>query len=350
MDLMSVCRLCLSESVEIFDIFCDAENPICTFSDLVQDIAHVPVDPDDSLSKNICSTCRESCNEYFKFRELIVSSNNYQVMMIKNESVEELDLIVVQHEELVEDVKSQVEDEYQLSVGTSSTDQYAFVEELAEEVETTDFIAIESESSEESGEEQVAIQEEDPREAAVSYHCHKCSKSFNRESKLHEHEKTHSPKARQYPCKTCKRKFTTEDLLTRHEIVHTDMITQIKHETCPRCIVCEVKFNEKSQLEDHIREHKATLESEPIQCMHCEKLFSKFNNLIRHLKTHEENKTHLCTLCSKTFAMGQDLIDHLNRHKGFTPHFCHICNKSYLQLSKLKNHLRSHDNDKVRFW
>lgn len=343
----------MSESVEIFDIFGDAENPICTFSDLVQDIAHVLVDPDDALSKSICSTCRESCNEYLKFRELIISSNNYQVMMIKNEGVEELDLIVVQHEEElqlhVEDVKPQVEHEYQLSVETNSTDQFTFVEELTEEVESTDFIAIESESSEESEEEIEDTKEEEPSEPTVKYHCHKCNKSFNRESKLHEHEKTHSAKARLFPCKTCKRKFTTEDLLTRHEIVHSDMATQIKHDVYPRCIICEVTFIEKSQLEDHIRDHKATLESEPIQCMHCEKFFSKFNNLIRHLKTHEENKTHLCTLCGKTFAMGQDLIDHLNRHKGFTPHFCHICNKSYLQLSKLKNHLRSHDNDKVRF-
>jgi KRAB domain-containing zinc finger protein len=210
------------------------------------------------------------------------------------------------------------------------------VEEVEEEVETFEIVEDFGDSEE---------------EIDGKFNCRKCDKSFTQQLKLIEHMKTHVSRSRMHSCKTCKRKFTTEILLQRHEIIHSDLITQIKEESKSHCIVCSHDgFSDKSSLEDHMREHKEAAEKNSIDCQHCDRSFTKFNNLLRHLRTHEENKTHLCTVCNKTFAMGQELIDHLNRHKGFTPHSCHVCGKSYLQISKLKNHLKTHSNDKVSQW
>lgn len=352
MDLANVCRVCLAEKLELFNIFETAENSFQSFSEIVQQIALVTIDESDLLSKNICSTCRDSCIEYLKFREMILSSNDYQQIMVsqkkqlKNEGEEPIEAIVIEQIEsdemnmIEEEEKPLVDEPYTLSIDISDVpeaeadteDQYIFSDELNDDMTCADLIT--SASSDDSDSE-------------TMYVCSFCNRHFRKFTKLQDHIKTHT-KARLFPCKTCKRKFTTDVLLTRHEIIHSDLITQIKSESVPRCIICNGTFTNKSDLEEHMREYKQRLQTEIINCQYCEKPFSKLSALIRHMKSHDQNKTHLCNVCNRTFAMGQELIDHLNRHKGFTPHKCHLCNKSYMQITKLKNHLKTHSDDKVR--
>lgn len=351
MDFMNICRLCLAEKLEFFDIFDLIDSSICvSFRDIVQEISQLEVDVDDSLSKNICSTCKDSVIEYVKFRDLIISSNEYQTAL-RDENKVELETVVIEQindeETHLTDVKQLEVECFEFSVENNEIpdtnangDQFIFSDELEDDLECAEFVT--TASSDESDEEA------EVDDSKSNFICERCDKNFTNKFKLLEHLKTHSSKARLHPCKICKRKFTTEVLLTRHEIVHSDLITLIKNEDSQRCIICCSVFQEKSALDDHVREHKMKMETEVIDCLYCGKSYNKLSNLIRHLKTHDENKTHLCNICNKTFAMGQDLIDHLNRHKGFTPHNCHICNKSYMQISKLKNHLRTHSNDKVK--
>ena len=349
MDFESVCRVCLSMDLELFDIFSELENSNSSCREIIKEIAQLEHNEVDLISRNICTTCRDFCFEFVKFREMILSSNECQLLIIRNENdnkaEHEMETVVI--EQIVEDEmqlideKPLVDETFELAVDISdlpasvdtNDEQFLFSGDLTDEA--VEFL---SASSEESNQEPVNI----------FYSCAQCNKSFKRKSRLAEHLKTHSSKARTYPCKICKRKFTTEVLLTRHEIIHSDLITQIKSENQQNCIICNTTFLNKTLLEDHMREHRIEIETEAINCLHCNKPYNKVSNLIRHLKTHDVNKTHLCNVCNKTFAMGQDLIDHLNRHKGFNPHTCHICNKSYMQISKLKNHLRTHSDDKVR--
>lgn len=283
-----------------------------------------------------------------KFRDLIISSNEYQQIALKDENKVELEETVV-IEQIVDDDLQLIEEkpvavdcfEF-LPDASVSEDQFIFSDELEEDLECAEIVT--AVSSEESD---GALYGEPEADDQSNFICAKCNKSFTKKSKLEEHFKSHSSKTRLHSCKICKRKFTTDVLLTQHEIVHSDLITLIKEEERTRCIICSSIYHEQPALEDHMREHKVKMETEVIDCMYCGKSYNKLNNLIRHLKTHDENKTHLCNICNKSFAMGQDLIDHLNRHKGFSPHICHICNKSYMQISKLKNHLRTHSNDKV---
>lgn len=313
MDLLTVCRVCMAEKLEYFYISETSYDGIQTFAEILSEISSFSISDEDSLSKNICSTCRDFCNEFLKFRETIHSSHEFmqaQILVREDELkiTSEMELIV----EEFEDTEEEIED------GT---------------------IAMEVLDEEESEDEDI--------EGEMT--CEKCDKTFNKEEKLVEHMRTHSPRTRMFSCQTCKRKFTTEILLQHHEIIHSDLITQIKPESKNSCIVCGGKgFKSRTELENHTKEHKELAETESINCPHCEKRFSKLNNLLRHLRSHEENKTHSCNVCFKTFAMGQELIDHLNRHKGFTPHTCHICSKSYMQISKLKNHMKTHSDLKVR--
>lgn len=321
MDLLNICRVCMAEKLEYFSIFDLSENEFFSFNEIISQISSVAIEHDDSLSKNICSTCRDSCHDFLRFRDLIQSSNEYQLQMAVKGDFEAAEAI----EEVESKIEMIFEDEKEIEVYS--------IDVVDENLICSDDI---NDDDDESSEE----------ESEGEFSCEKCNKRFEKEAKLMDHMKVHSPRTRIFPCKTCKRKFTTEILLQRHEIVHSDLITEIKSDATKRCIVCSQNdFKDKAEFEDHMTEHKEAAETE-IACQHCDKVFNKLGNLIRHLKTHDVNKTHLCTVCNKTFAMGQELIDHANRHKGFTPHTCNLCNKSFLQLSKLKIHLRTHSNDK----
>lgn len=343
MDLATVCRLCLAEKPELFDIFGETGLSDYDFSSIIKDIAGIDLDPHDQLSKCICSTCKFSCNDFVRFRELIISSNDYQQLALTEQSQmkeEPSDTIVIEqitdeeYEFVEEDERTYEEEPYVID---DELIEMSLTAEQDENVTSADLVTT---SSSEDESDMVS-------ETRCKFYCDYCSKIFSRRSKLMEHMKVHSQKTKFYSCRTCNRKFPKEVLLTRHEIIHSDLLTQIKVETSNRCLVCNETFKEKLLLESHMQDHKNQLDETSIDCIYCEKPYSKLSNLIRHLKTHEENKTHSCNVCQKTFAMGQDLIDHLNRHKGFNPHTCSICDKSYMQLSKLRSHMKTHSGDKV---
>lgn len=322
-----LCRLCLAQNVELFDFFASCDNSEFSYASVVELIAPETVCLD--LSKDICAACIDSCNEFLGFRERIQASHSYQKNSLRNKSKtisDEHESIVIEYieDDRIVDEEKEVFDEENLELNSVS------------DVLVSDDISL-------SGLDE---SDEEFSKGEVKLSCSEYDREFLNEQGLLEHCKSHPSKARLLPCPVCKRKFTSAVLLKRHEIIHSDLITAIKHETNNRCLICNDVFEDKPNLDDHIREHKAIIEKEEIGCLYCNKTFSKLNNLSRHLKSHEENKTHLCNVCNKTFAMGQELVDHLNRHKGFLPHTCHICNKSYLQASKLKNHLKSHANDK----
>lgn len=288
--LVNVCRLCLAEKLEMYDIFSEAVGSF-TFVDAVQEIAQIEIAQTDQLSKNICSSCTISVKQFINFKETILNSNEYQIRVLSGES-EQLETCVVEEigdEELP---------------GEDGNQDEEYLEEFQDGVEDTTNDMVTTASSDESIDEL-------PRQK-----CPKCSKAFTDQSKFEEHLRGHSMKVRLFPCTTCKRKFTTDIQRKRHEIVHSDLITEIKKETGNRCLICNELSATKADLEDHVRDHKASLQNGPIDCVYCSKQFNNLKNLTRHLKTHDENKTHLCNTCNKTFAMGQDLIDHLNRHKG----------------------------------
>lgn len=356
MEFSHICRVCLAEKLDLFDIFQECRNSSTktTYSEIVQEISQIAFDADDEFSKFICSTCKESCEEFLRFREQIVSSLEYQRIILQGEQkveTEEPITIVIeatneQEMQIIEDneknfvVEPFVELNVHEIVTISENEEDMFYD--LDEITGEDLIS--SAASSDVSEDEDVTENEDKL-----YNCSKCMKSFTKESKYQKHLKSHSTKARIFPCKTCKRKFTTEILLARHEIVHSDLITQIKFETNHhRCIICNEVFKEKTNYEDHVREHKMMMKEQTLlACIYCDKPYGKLSNLIRHLKTHDENKTHECNVCQKTFAMGQDLIDHLNKHRGFNPHSCQICGKSYTQISKLNNHIKTHTEAKV---
>lgn len=297
MDPTSVCRLCLSENLEFYSIFAEipsSNEKYFRFSEVVQLIADVEIDESDQLSKNVCAACKDSCSEVLKFRDMIFSSNEYQIQLLKPIKHDDEATVgavsVIKMEENVHDQHSDfgvIEEEDYL---VDSNELHGGNESDYIIEETDDFIPMNT--IEESSAEDSSSESDDSSDSEEH-------QSKRKQSKQRESTKNLSPKARPFACKfeNCSRKFTTEILLERHSIIHSNLITPIKTEDTNRCIVCNEVFQDKSMLEDHMREHKDAIKNQIISCVHCQKPYTKLNTLIRHLKTHEENKTHLCCVC-----------------------------------------------------
>lgn len=311
MDFESTCRVCLAVDPNFYNIFSQtAEASKVVYRDIIKEIAQLDHNEVDLVSKNICSSCRDFCLEFVKFRELILNSNEYQLMVLQNDNKLEMESVVI--EEIVSDDLQFIEEvekphpnePFELSIEmndlheSENNEQFILTDDRVDD--SLDFVTVASEDS-----------EEELVDNSGKSSCEKCGKGFEKKSKLLQHLKTHLKKIRMYRCKICKRKFKTEVLLTRHESVHTPFRT----ENNQSCMISSSSY--KSELLENFKQEH--IEKEAMKCQHCDKTYDKLSKLLKHLKTHDGNNMHTCQ----------------------------ICNKSYMQMSKLKVHMRIHSDDKV---
>lgn len=255
MEYLSLCRTCLTENLgdEFGTIYDFCENDV-KFSEILQLIAPQIDLADESLTKIICNDCINQFREINRFREQILSSNH---ALKKESSFEEI-------------IEYPMDDEHKLQ-DTSYT--------LVEIEPTESNLMLAGFPSEEMIVEETIETEELPE----------------------EHIKSQSPKSRSHICIACNKKFTTASKLMHHEIIHSDLVVDIKTENENRCMICDVQLESKSEFEKHLKDHKAKMENETLNCDRCGKSFEKFSALCRHLKLHNENKVRNLNFCRYNF-------------------------------------------------
>lgn len=305
MEEFDICRLCLSENVDMYDINdCISEDKL-TYRELsIEQIATLDDVPQISNTiRLICSSCREFCQEILKFRFMILTSNEFLLKNYSNASSKK-----------TEDL---VEEEIEIYVVNEDTKE----EVIDETLNDVEFV-LESDAS---------VDE-------------KSTKSKKKTTPKRKYKKKGL-----FECEVCQKNFLSESLLERHDVLHSNIFIQMENnvDDSNRCIVCNSSYESQEELKEHIKHHKKKLKDElVIDCQYCKKSHCSYSNLIRHLKTHEENKTLKCTECGKKFAPdSQELIDHLNMHKGFAPNSCEVCGKVFMRRHRLLNHLKTHNNE-----
>ncbi len=132
--------------------------------------------------------------------------------------------------------------------------------------------------------------------------CHFCRKTFNRESHLVIHIRTHTGEM-PYKCHHCEKTFADNANCKRHERIHTG--------------------------------------ERPYQCGFCSKSFRYSTDLARHQRIHTGERAYQCTLCDKSFTQRSTLQSHQSVHTKEKPFQCPGCNKSYTRRDSLKRHIKS---------
>ena len=192
--------------------------------------------------------------------------------------------------------------------------------------------------------------------------CKICNKSFNRPNLLHSHSFRHSGE-RTILCSICGKYYASKRHLNRHMKTHAEK----KYYTCEICgkevkcmeihlqshssekrFTCEICGNAymyKSSLLDHQKLHET---KDKLHCDHCNKRFSKMQNIRGHIRNIHLGKGafHTCHICKKKILGGKGhLKAHIHLHTGVKTHECKICGKKCANSRNLRSHLFSHSNE-----
>ncbi|NP_001107944.2 uncharacterized protein LOC100001353 [Danio rerio] len=165
--------------------------------------------------------------------------------------------------------------------------------------------------------------------------CRFCDLTFNIDSELRSHLKTHA-EFRPYICDQCGKCFSANSSLLAHLSNHTG-------EKPLLCSQCGKRFYSKIQLKSHMRCHSG---ERPHICPYCEKQFSLSGNLKIHIRIHTGEKPYVCHQCGKGFVSAGCLQVHLRSHTGEKPYQCKICGKKFVVSSHLTAHMCFHTGER----
>ncbi|CAL5987357.1 C2H2 type domain-containing protein [Hexamita inflata] len=127
--------------------------------------------------------------------------------------------------------------------------------------------------------------------------CTECPKSFNAESQLKIHMRTHTNE-RPFSCEKCGKAFTQKNNLTKHSQIHGEA----KFE----CTICNKMFSAKQNLNRHEEVHNSKFIV--YNCQQCDKQFATKYNLEHHAISHKAQ--FRCNSCNTFFNNVQQYSYH----------------------------------------
>ena len=150
--------------------------------------------------------------------------------------------------------------------------------------------------------------------------------------------KTSDKVAKNLKRKSCKNKFKSKQELGGH-------LSAIHEINKPhQCSLCDYRTARSSDLRKHVRRvHEKTANVKKIQCLNCEKIFTRNFTMVQHVKTHHEGKKeHHCFICRNKFTCKAGLKNHISAvHEGKKPHQCKYCDYATAYKCDLKKHVRN---------
>lgn len=305
------CRVCMSNSVTLVDIF--TKPPVMkrepSLADMLNSfICAWKVKPDDPLPKKICLTCVIEAKNAFKFKAKCERSQKlFWEMLAEEKAISEMfqeetstpntdiDLGCVKIEK--EDSPAEQHNNYISIIDTKTKEPTTKKRESSNLVQGSEIIA----------------------------------KGFSIRSLSPALTLVNSPNYCLFKCQHCSKIFKERPQLQAHLRVHKGDEPRIFQ--CPHCTESFKKFE---NLHLHLRSHSV---QRPFVCRHCSKSFHYLSTLERHLQTHDP--LH-CPHCPKVFARKQDLSYHILVHTGERPYKCPHCSKAFKKKQHVEYHLLTH--------
>uniref|UniRef100_A0A915DLR6 C2H2-type domain-containing protein n=1 Tax=Ditylenchus dipsaci TaxID=166011 RepID=A0A915DLR6_9BILA len=92
------------------------------------------------------------------------------------------------------------------------------------------------------------------------------------------------------------------------------------------------------------RPSKTPIQERPHQCPieHCDRRFSRSDELTRHVRIHTGQKPFQCKICMRAFSRSDHLTTHVRTHTGEKPFCCDVCGRKFARSDERKRHTKVH--------
>ena len=177
------------------------------------------------------------------------------------------------------------------------------------------------------------------------FECPACTEKFDSKGSLIGHQKSMKHEHAIYDVRTWTMAIHMHNNTSEQSKVEKEAIQKKKAKPfkCPKCdYQCEKKYRLNAHVKTHDKDRK---------CPHCEKLFSRNNNMKRHIIKRHQNNKDKCLHCNEKFLKKIEREKHITeKHKDLrTKYPCEICNKEYVRENLLKEHKKTkHEDEKPK--
>ena len=153
----------------------------------------------------------------------------------------------------------------------------------------------------------------------MSYKCDNCDSEFNEKFELDSHVRKMH----------AKRKLVT------------DIQSTVKNRKITfNCDICLKEFEQKFILNKHI----STVHSEnKFKCEQCNKEFGREDSLTKHVKTVHSDKRFKCEQCNKEFGREDNLYQHVEKVHSSKRLICEQCTRTFDTEEQLTKHKNTHE-------
>ncbi|XP_029920059.1 zinc finger protein 184-like isoform X1 [Myripristis murdjan] len=188
-------------------------------------------------------------------------------------------------------------------------------------------------------------QEEEEADDTKTYRCGKCSRGFQTEEELVQHQETFAGKQKCYVKPPLRKRGRPPKKAAEKEM------TVNKKSKEEGGAAAEEEGNDKSSTKSRGRppkEQQAQTELKiPCPEADCDLIFPSVAALRAHKKVHHgppppPRKAHPCNECEESYARPEQLKAHVARAHSSTRHNCPTCGKSFGRESNLKAHQKTH--------
>ena len=161
---------------------------------------------------------------------------------------------------------------------------------------------------------------------------------------LEAHCQTHS-NLKLFKCDVCNKRFNQLSQLKNHVVTHLDKtIAEIPGWAKPKhCDICQKRFSDTKSLKKHVKEIHSKLR--PYICNVCNHKSARKAMLQLHMRQHTGDKPFSCDYCDYKTGDQNSLRRHIKRHTGVKPYKCPYCPYGAIQSSTFRSHVKSKHPD-----